>query len=345
MSALAGTARALCAAARAGAGLAARRAPAGLGGAAARAAPLSIMSDLKRRPSLKAAAAAAAADAAAAAAASGGAPAPAPPALAGATAAAADSSPGGDALALSPRSPPPPAGGDASAGSALSTADAPDGGLSPAARAVTAAVLRELSSRGAVARATLAAVEATREWSEYEAEVQFATGMVRVQYAATPGAPMTSARRSQAQAHARSTAAAVMDAHADAAARRFVAGITPGEAAELRAMLTRLDAPRAGGGGGGGGGEGEEELDIGDVPTLDGQGLKEALWEVSHALAHADPELREAIGMKPGAPPPRRPRPAGAGARGVPPEPEAPLRGAAAAGGGGAGKAPKPPTA
>ena len=59
----------------------------------------------------------------------------------------------------------------------------------------------------------------------------------------------------------------------------------------LRRMLTRIDARPAASGSGG------EELDIGDVRTIDGKGLKDALWELSAQLGSASPELKQALGL------------------------------------------------
>jgi hypothetical protein len=103
---------------------------------------------------------------------------------------------------------------------------------------------------------------------------------------------MTPQRRSQMQAHARQKQRAVMDQHADDAARKFVDSVSPEEVRLLRRMLTRIDARPAASGS-----SGEGELDIGDVRTIDGKGLKDALWELSAQLGSASPELKQALGL------------------------------------------------
>ena len=103
------------------------------------------------------------------------------------------------------------------------------------------AIVRDLERRGAVHAATLRALESTTEWRDYDAHLTFELLMLRHRYQSTD-TPLTSARRSQMQAHLRAKQRAIMEAHADRVAKTFVATLTPGERDEFRAKFMRLDA-------------------------------------------------------------------------------------------------------
>ncbi len=137
-------------------------------------------------------------------------------------------------------------------------------------------------------RETLAAVEATREWADYEGHVNFELNMLRLRYASTPNAPMTPARRAQMQAHARAKQSAVMEEHAGEAARKFVESLAPGEITALRDLVARLDPPGVGalvarGTDGDFFAGGDDE----PSPAVSAEALKDALEQVGSALGAA----------------------------------------------------------
>jgi len=115
-------------------------------------------------------------------------------------------------------------------------------------------VIRDLEERNAVHAASMAAVERSREWRDYDAHAHLELGLLRLRY--SEGEPMTAQRRAQMQAHLRAKQLEVMEEHATQAAEAFVQALAPGEADELRASMLRIDAPAPGGGGGAGAGAG-----------------------------------------------------------------------------------------
>jgi AMMECR1 domain-containing protein len=140
-------------------------------------------------------------------------------------------------------------------------------------------VLSDLAQRGRVHAATLALVERTPEWRNYESEVNFELNVLRMRYASTPGSPMTPMRRAQMQAHLRAAQRKVMEEHADRAAKAFVGALAPGDAAALRGVVGRLDTPglgrRALEGAAGAAGEDAESLRVA------AEELRDSLWELS----------------------------------------------------------------
>jgi hypothetical protein len=148
-----------------------------------------------------------------------------------------------------------------------------------AAESPTARVLADLAARGRVHAATLALVERTPEWRNYESQVNFELNVLRMRYATTPGTPMTPQRRAQMQAHLRAAQRKAMEEHADRAAAAFVEGLAPGEAAALRTMVARLDTP----------GVGQAVLErASDAPgasaerlRVQAEELRDALWDLS----------------------------------------------------------------
>ncbi len=121
------------------------------------------------------------------------------------------------------------------------------------------------------------AMERVPEWREYDAHVTYELDMLRARYAAS-GEAMTPTRRAQMAAHLKAKQREVMEKHAEAAAERYMASLSPQQVEALRAQLRRVDAsvPE-------------------DVPTTTKPGgesmfdkeLKDALWELSSMMAAA----------------------------------------------------------
>lgn len=136
---------------------------------------------------------------------------------------------------------------DAAAGALVDAAAPEDGATaelpptSLADGAALAAIVADLERRGEVHAATLRALESTAEWRDYDAHLTFELLLLRHRYQSTD-APLTSARRSQMQAHLRAKQRAVMEAHAERVAKAFVATLTAGERDAFRARFMRLDA-------------------------------------------------------------------------------------------------------
>jgi len=133
-------------------------------------------------------------------------------------------------------------------------------------------------------------MEGSKEWQDYESNVNFELNILRLRYAATPEAPMTPARRAQMQAHLRATQEKVMEEHAVEVARKFVESLSPKEVAELRDMVGRLDVP----------GVGvplaeaiEEKENSSESLRVSAETLKETLWELSSTLAGRVKEKRK----------------------------------------------------
>ena len=152
-------------------------------------------------------------------------------------------------------------GGDDAGDDAALAADeaAASAGDAAASRRAVLRVIRDLEERNAVHAASMAAVERSREWRDYDAHAHLELGLLRLRY--TEGEPMTAQRRAQMQAHLRAKQIEVMEEHATQAAEAFVRALSPSEADELRASMLRIDAPAIGvsSGGGGGGGGGDDE--------------------------------------------------------------------------------------
>ena len=142
-----------------------------------------------------------------------------------------------------------PAGG-AAAGGGTSLAVIDDAALAASAAPADPAasdtlamanLVTEMERRGSVHRSTLAAMESTKEWKDYDAHVTFELMLLRHRYQSTD-APMTAARRSQMQAHLRQKQLQVMEEHADRVAKQYVRSLTSGEIEGLKAQFLRLDA-------------------------------------------------------------------------------------------------------
>jgi hypothetical protein len=212
-----------------------------------------------------------------------------PAARAGAGADAADAAIAATMAAAGARGGAPAAAGGGAEASALvpagaAAAPAPADAAAGAAAHPAARVLADLAAAGRVARETLAVVEASGEWRDYEAHVNFELNHLRVRYAATPDAPATAARRAQLAAHVRAKQAAVMEEHADEAARAFVESLTPREVADLRARVARLDAPGSGAGArAAADARNEKRAGV----AVSAEQLRDALWAVSTELAKA----------------------------------------------------------
>lgn len=142
-------------------------------------------------------------------------------------------------------------------------------------------LISDLQQSGKVHKETLALMEGSKEWQDYESNVNFEMNILRLRYAATPDAPVTPARRAQMQAHLRAVQAKVMEEHATEAAQRFVESLSSKEVGELRDMVGRLDVPGVGAAMAEAikaKGEGYQSF------QLSAEALKDTLWEVSSAL-------------------------------------------------------------
>ena len=125
-------------------------------------------------------------------------------------------------------------------------------------------------------------MESSKEWKDYESNVNFEMNVLRLRYAATPEAPMTPARRAQMQAHLRAIQKKVMEEHAVEAAKKFLDSLSPREVTELRDMVGRLDAP----------GVGSPMAEATEAKEdsyaslrVSAETLKDSLWELSTVLA------------------------------------------------------------
>jgi hypothetical protein len=156
------------------------------------------------------------------------------------------------------------------------------------AAALSSQLLADLERSGRVHKETLALMEGAPEWQGYEANVNFDLNVLRMRYAATPGVPMTPARRAQMQAHLRAAQAKVMEEHATAAARKFVDSLAPREVAALRDMVGRLDTPGVGAPLAAAAAAARAGEDAAAEYRVSAEGLKDALWEVSAALGAAE---------------------------------------------------------
>jgi hypothetical protein len=145
------------------------------------------------------------------------------------------------------------------------------------------AVLAELEKAGRVARASLAAVEASGEWRDYEAHVNFELNHLRVRYAASADGG-GAARMAQLNAHVRAKQAAVMDEHATAAARAFVESLSSREVTDLRSRISRIDMPGVGASVARGGMDETSDEQV----AVSAEELRDALWQVSTELAKAE---------------------------------------------------------
>jgi hypothetical protein len=143
-------------------------------------------------------------------------------------------------------------------------------------------LLADLARAGKVASETLKVVEQSGAWRDYESHVNFELNMLRLRYSSTPDVPNSTARRTQLGAHVRAKQAEVMAEHATAAAREFVESLSAREVAELRALVSRLDAP------GSGAGVAPGELEAERTVAVTAEELRDALWSVSTELAKAE---------------------------------------------------------
>ena len=142
-------------------------------------------------------------------------------------------------------------------------------------------LLADLARAGKVASETLKVVEQSGAWRDYESHVNFEVNMLRLRYSSTPDVPNSTARRTQLGAHVRAKQAEVMAEHATAAAREFVESLSAREVAELRALVSRLDAP------GSGASVAPGELEAERAVAVTAEELRDALWSVSTELAKA----------------------------------------------------------
>jgi len=77
------------------------------------------------------------------------------------------------------------------------------------------------------------------EWKAYDQHVSFEMNLVRARYTSTDEA-MTDSRRAQMSAHLKHVKGAVMEEHAEAAADKFLAGLSEGDRDRLAAVANQL---------------------------------------------------------------------------------------------------------
>jgi hypothetical protein len=180
---------------------------------------------------------------------------------------------------------------DAAEEAAAEAADAA-GGAAASRRAVMR-VIRDLEQRNAVHAASMAAVERSREWRDYDAHAHLELGLLRLRY--SEGEAMTAQRRAQMQAHLRAKQLEVMEEHASQAAEAFVRDLSPSEADELRATMLRIDGAGGGlgeGGSGGGGGDGRSGTKNSPGSSAFDDELRDALHELSVLLPQQRPPTK-----------------------------------------------------
>lgn len=139
---------------------------------------------------------------------------------------------------------PPPAASAASPPAQMPRRQRPVDAASLVARAAG-----DLAAAGRLHDETMAMIEASEEWRDYDAHVTFELNLLRHRYTVEAGAvgggAMDTARRTQLQEHLRQKQAAVMTEHAEELASEMVALMTPEERSRLTAALWRVDAPEA----------------------------------------------------------------------------------------------------
>jgi hypothetical protein len=156
--------------------------------------------------------------------------------------------------------------------------------------AMMAQVVADLQRSGQVAKETSAAIEATEEWRDYDAEITFELLMLRHRYQ-SEATPMTPARRAQMQAHMRAKQAQIMEQHAERVAKTFVEGLTAADRAQMASSLLRIDAAgmaaaaAAAGRAKPGADSGAGAPPSGVGATVGDQQLKDALWELTKSMA------------------------------------------------------------
>lgn len=104
-----------------------------------------------------------------------------------------------------------------------------------------AGVLAELEQGREVRDEVLHLVEGSKEFQEYEKEVDFEMNLLRLRYH-NADAPMTPARRTQMQAHLHQVQLGLMQEHAETAADEFVESLSKEEIKQLSAMFDKLES-------------------------------------------------------------------------------------------------------
>ena len=112
---------------------------------------------------------------------------------------------------------------------------------------MTARVVGDLAAAGRLHDVTMAMIEASEEWRDYDAHVTFELNLLRHRYTveggAVAGSAMDTARRTQLQEHLRQKQAVIMAEHAEEVASEMLAVMTAEEREQLTAALWRVDAP------------------------------------------------------------------------------------------------------
>jgi len=106
-----------------------------------------------------------------------------------------------------------------------------------------ALVLEDLEKGAAIHTETMKVIEGSQEWKDYDSHISFEMLMLKHRYQTSSDYAMTTARRAQLQAHLRAKQQAVMEQHAEMAARAFLESMTSGERTALKGRLLRIDAP------------------------------------------------------------------------------------------------------
>lgn len=106
---------------------------------------------------------------------------------------------------------------------------------------MTAKVLADLTSQASLHRETMAIIESSQQWKDYDSHVSFELLMLKNRYASSPDIAMTAERRAQMQAHLRAKQAQIMEMHADKAAEAYLLSLTSDEKEALARKLLRVE--------------------------------------------------------------------------------------------------------
>ena len=99
--------------------------------------------------------------------------------------------------------------------------------------------LEQLIQERDLTEAQVDALSDMPEWKAYDQHVSFEMNLVRARYTSTEEA-MTDSRRAQMSAHLKHVKGAVMEEHAEAAANKFLAGLSDGDRDRLAAVANQL---------------------------------------------------------------------------------------------------------
>ncbi len=99
--------------------------------------------------------------------------------------------------------------------------------------------LEQLIQERDLTEAQVEALSDMPEWKAYDQHVSFEMNLVRARYTSTEET-MTDSRRAQMSAHLKHVKGAVMEEHAEAAAQRFLAGLSDDDREQLSSVANQL---------------------------------------------------------------------------------------------------------